>query len=108
MRHLALLVILAPVLYCPAAAAQEPPPAAPATEAPPPPPPAPASGGNEPLAGFSDGTAFLRSTDGQFVLLPSGRVHIDGYAFVSDDKPNPGFLLRRARAELSGWIGPMV
>ena len=32
----------------------------------------------EPLAGFSDGTAFLRSPDNTFILFPSGRLHIDG------------------------------
>jgi hypothetical protein len=47
------------------------------------------------------------------VLLPNGRLHIDGYVFKSDDpspspKPFPGFIVRRARAEVAGWIGPLV
>jgi hypothetical protein len=90
------------------------PPTPPEQPAPPPAPPAaePATGG-EPLAGFSDGTAFLRSPDGEFVLLPNGRLHIDGYAFAGNNtqpapRPFPGFIVRRARAELAGWIGPMV
>src|SRR4051794_10273675 len=143
MTHLFLPVCLALTLVLPhTAAAQEPPPSTPPAEpAPPPappPPPAPAppaepapppppaepmpaaspaaaapAPSNEPLAGFSDGTAFLRSADGEFVLLPNGRLHIDGYLYKSDDaspapQPFPGFLLRRARAEVAGWIGPMV
>jgi hypothetical protein len=66
----------------------------------------------EPLAGFTDGTAFLRSADNQFVLLPSGRLQVDGYFFKSDlpvtSLPKPGFLIRRARAELGGWVGSWV
>lgn len=59
-----------------------------------------------PLAGFSDGTAFLRSADNAFVLFPSGRLHVDGYLFKSANKtPFRGFLDRRARLETAGWIG---
>ncbi len=68
-------------------------------------PPAP-SPPPEPLAGVSDGSMFLRSPDNGFVLFPSGRVQVDGYAFSSKNKvPNDGFVLKRARLELSGWIG---
>jgi hypothetical protein len=67
----------------------------------PPPPP-------EPLAGFSDGTAFLRSPDSFFQLFPSGRLQVDSYFYKSKLKvPNNSFLIKRARAELTGWIGPM-
>jgi len=60
-----------------------------------------------PLAGFSDGTAFLRSADNAFQLFPSGRLHVDGYFFKSANKtPFRGFLDRRARLETAGWIGP--
>lgn len=93
------------------ASAPPPPPPSPAS-APPAPvvvvaaPPAPAATPVEPLAGFTDGTAFLRSADGEFVLLPSGRLQIDGYSYKSDNPtPHGGFLIRRARAELGGWIG---
>src|SRR5256885_4311251 len=98
MRHSPLLLALAAVLCStPAALAQEtPPPAptpppsdapalpapapepAPAPSPPPPPPPeptpaaAPAPAAAEPPAGFSDGTAFLRSPHRQFWLLPNG------------------------------------
>jgi hypothetical protein len=68
----------------------------------------------EPLAGFSDGNAFLRSPDNDFIFFPSGRLQVDTYLFrYSGDKnkakiPNDTFLLRRARLELGGWIGPFV
>ena len=63
----------------------------------------------EPLAGFSDGTAFLRSPDNAFILFPNGRLQVDGYLFKSENTtPNPGFLLRRARLELGGWIDNLV
>jgi phosphate-selective porin len=72
--------------------------------APPVPAPAPAP---EPLAGVSDGSMFLRSPDNGFVLLPGGRLQVDGYAFRNGapQTPNNTFLLKRARFELSGWIG---
>jgi Phosphate-selective porin O and P len=61
----------------------------------------------EPLAGFSDQTAFLRSPDNQFILFPNGRLQNDVYVFRSDNKvPNNSFLIRRARVELNGWVGP--
>jgi phosphate-selective porin len=121
----------------PPSAAQPTPPAAPAapalTEAPPPPPPPPVAmpappppmppqpaqttvvepvltaGNGEPLAGFSDGTAFLRSPNNDFILFPNGRLQLDTYLFHSDNKtPNETFLIRRARLELGGWIGGWV
>src|SRR6185369_8003149 len=90
------------------------PPAPPVVITPAPEPtPAPATPvAGEPLAGFSDGTAFLRSADGEFVLLPSGRLQVDSYFFKSDlpveKLPKPGFLIRRARAEVAGWVGSWV
>jgi phosphate-selective porin len=64
-------------------------------------------GPNDPLAGFSDGTAYLRSPGNEFVLIPSGRLQVDGFAFArpTDDMPVPTLLLRRARLETTGWIG---
>jgi hypothetical protein len=77
--------------------------AAAAPAPPPPPPPTP-----EPLAGMSDGGAFLRSPDNFFQLFPGGRLQIDSYFFKSPNKvPNNSFVIRRARAELAGWVGPM-
>jgi hypothetical protein len=85
-------------LPAPKAAEPAPPPAKAAETAPPP----------EPLAGFSDGTAFLRSPDNFFVLYPNGRLQVDGYLYKSKIKvPNNSFLIKRARAELAGWIGPL-
>src|SRR4051794_2769657 len=76
-----------------------------ATQAPAPAAPAPP----EALAGFSDGTAFLRSPDNLFQLFPSGRVQVDSFFYKSNDKtPNKTFAVRRARLEATGWVGPMV
>jgi len=115
----------APAEGAPAPAA---PPETPAPEVAPPPAPAPATTTvtvttvapppsiapgmsllTEPLAGWSDGTAFLRSPDNLFLLFPNGRLQIDGLFYHSDgDKtPTDTFLIRRARIELAGWIGPM-
>jgi phosphate-selective porin len=64
----------------------------------------------EPLAGFSDGTAFLRSPDNTFILFPNGRLQIDGLFYKSDiaGLPKNTFLLRRARLELGGWVDNLV
>ena len=63
----------------------------------------------EPLAGFSDGTPFLRSPDNDFVLFPGAQFQVDGYFFHSKNKtPNDTFLLRSARLDLGGWVGPWV
>lgn len=67
-------------------------------------------GPNDPIAGWSDGNIFLRSPGNNFVLLPSGRLQVDAYAFVrpTDEMPHDSLLLRRARLELNGWIGSWV
>jgi phosphate-selective porin len=102
-----------------------PPPAAPPLPATPPPAPpqeapgtvavvpaspspaAEAAAGGDPIAGVSDQSMFLRSPDNQFVFFPNGRLQNDIYIFHSSDKvPNDTFLIRRARLELQGWIGP--
>jgi hypothetical protein len=68
----------------------------------------------EPLAGFTDSVAFLRSPDNAFVFFPNGRLQVDSYLFgyskdkTTDKIPNNTFLLRRARLELGGWIGSWV
>ena len=68
---------------------------------------------SEPLAGFSDGNAFLRSPDNGFIFFPNGRLQVDTYLFLTQGKksakiPNDTFLLRRARLELGGWVGGFV
>lgn len=71
-------------------------------------PPAPAPLAQlEPLAGFSDGIPFLRSPDGDFVIFPGAQFQVDGYFFRGKDKtPNDTVLLRSARLDLGGWVGP--
>jgi phosphate-selective porin len=126
-------VPLPPGAGAPPPAAAAPAPAAPAPMPPPPPPPPPPPVDvqpvpppppeplpppppltvvvptGEPLAGFSDGTAFLRSPDNAFVLFPAGRLQVDFYSFKTDNtKPNNTFLLRRARLELNGWIDNLI
>ena len=65
---------------------------------------------SEPLAGWTGDTSYLRSADNSFVLLPNGRLQVDGYFFKRDTTkfPTPSILLRRARLELGGWIGDTV
>jgi hypothetical protein len=66
---------------------------------------------NEPLAGISNGTAFMRSPDNEFILFPNGRLENDGYFYKSDSKgsvPRNTFLIKRARLELAGWVGSWV
>lgn len=102
-----------------AATAATPPaaPAAPAVSAAPEPAAAPAPAApseegftaNDPLAGYTGDTAFLRSADNNFVFLPNGRLQVDGYFYKRDSTkmPKSTLLLRRARIELGGWIGKM-
>ena len=61
----------------------------------------------DPLAGFSSDTVFLRSKDNEFVLMPSGRLQVDGYSFNPGNykMPTPSLILRRARLEVAGWVG---
>jgi len=74
-----------------------------------PPPAPPAAPAPEPLAGFSDGTPFLRAPDNSFVLFPGGRLQTDAYVFRSANKPpNNTVLLRSARLELGGWVGSRI
>jgi hypothetical protein len=67
-------------------------------------------GPNDPIAGWTDGTVFLRSPGNNFVLFPSGRLQVDAYTFArpTNDMPVDSVLLRRARLELTGWVGPWV
>jgi hypothetical protein len=83
------------------------PPPAPMT---PPPPPLAVPAAEEPLAGVSNQNMFLRSPDGMFVFFPNGRLQDDAYFYKSSApyplKPKNTFLLKRARLELAGWVGP--
>lgn len=69
--------------------------------------PVPATDVNpEPLAGVSDQSMFLRSPDNMFQFFPSGRLQVDTYLYKGRNKmPNDTVLLRRARLELTGWVG---
>jgi hypothetical protein len=73
--------------------------------------PVPVPVAEEPLAGFSDGIPFLRSPENGFIIFPSGRLQTDTYIFNRNEgskSPNDTFLLRRARLELTGWIGGLA
>ena len=66
----------------------------------------------EPLAGFSNGTAFMRAPDNGFILFPNGRLQSDLYLYKTGAPyalvPKNSFILKRARLELAGWVGPFV
>lgn len=107
-----------------AANAPAPPPPPPsAVAAPmPPAPPAPASAyerdEDAPLAGYTSNMPFIRSRDNNFILYPSGRLHVDGFFFLNrgtpaagitpdgagDQRPRHTIFLRRARAEFMGTV----
>jgi hypothetical protein len=53
--------------------------------------------------GFSD-RLFIRSPGGEVVVFPGGRVQVDAAAFPRQT-PKTGAYLRRARVELTGWLG---
>jgi phosphate-selective porin len=63
-----------------------------------------------PLAGYHDGLFYLRDKDDLFRLYVSGRVHVDFLSYfgpglgnlLPDAALKSGFLLRRARLDLSG------
>jgi phosphate-selective porin len=71
---------------------------------------------HQPLAGYANGSFFLRDPHDWFVLFPKGRLQFDGYSFLnrgdtpnttvsnssSDPRPKNTFFVRRARVELQG------
>ena len=71
-----------------------------------------------PLAGYANGSMFLRSRDSNFVFFPNGRLNVDGYFFpnrgdvhsdakqdgVNDQRPRDTIFIRRARAEFNGTV----
>jgi phosphate-selective porin len=86
-----------PVFYCSAARAariESPPDAT-----------APAASGVPLEAGAADEVFFVRSADGSFVLMPSGRFEYDFYAFEGGSRQPPNaFLPKRVRLEAFGNI----
>ncbi|MDB4964991.1 MAG: hypothetical protein JWN44_680 [Myxococcales bacterium] len=73
-----------------------------------------------PLAGYANGSFFLRDPNDWFVLFPKGRLQIDWYNFLNrgatpegvtsnsgqDTRPKDTLFIRRARIELQGtFIG---
>ena len=68
---------------------------------------APPPGLQAPLAGFAGERPFLRSPGDEIVLLPGFLAQVGGSFFPQQDHLRSGFSLRRARLELSGWLGPM-
>ena len=58
---------------------------------------------SEAIVGFSD-RLFIRSPGGEVVVFPGGRVQVDGAAFPRQT-PKSGAYIRRARVELTGWLG---
>jgi hypothetical protein len=81
-----------------------------------PPPPA-VEPEHQPLAGYANGSFFLRDPHDWFVLFPKGRLQVDSYNFLNrGDSPPPGVVpnssadprpkdtifVRRARIELQG------
>lgn len=103
---------LAPLLLAATALAQTAP-----TEAVPAAPPTPPM---MPLAGYANGSFFLRDPHDWFVLFPKGRLQIDWYNFLNrgdapagvvpnsgaDPRPKDTIFVRRARVELQGtFIG---
>jgi hypothetical protein len=78
-------------------AAQPPPPSLPGGAA------ADAVSGPTDTVGFSD-RLFVRSPGGEVVLFPGALVQVDGAAFPRQT-PKTGFYIRRARVQLSGWLG---
>jgi len=91
---------------------------APSAPAPAPPPPSPATatvdadaavtgpGPSQPLAGFANDRAFLRSPSNTFVLFPQLRLDVDAALFPRQ-VPKSGAFVRRAHLELAAWLGPM-
>src|SRR5262245_42584784 len=74
-----------------------------------PPPAAADDGGPAALPGPADTVgfaerAFVRTPGGEVVLFPGARVQVDGAAFPRQT-PKSGLYLRRARIELTGWLG---
>jgi hypothetical protein len=61
------------------------------------------AGAHESTVGFSD-RLFVRSPGGEVVVFPGGRVQVDAAAFPRQT-PKTGAYVRRARVELTGWLG---
>lgn len=75
-----------------------------------------------PLAGYTNGSLFMRSRDSNFVFYPNGRLNVDAFFFpnrgearagstqdgvqdgVNDQRPRDTIFIRRARAEFNGTV----
>jgi len=55
------------------------------------------------IVGFSD-RLYVRSPGGEVIVFPGGRVQVDAAAFPRQT-PKSGAYIRRARVELTGWLG---
>jgi len=64
---------------------------------------APGAGHALETVGFSD-HLFVRAPGDQVVLFPGGRVQVDGGAYPRQTIKS-GIFIRRARVELTGWVG---
>lgn len=64
-------------------------------------------GAREPLAGVAGEQPFVRSPGNEIVLFPGFLGQVQGGFFPQPTNLRSGFSLRRARLELSGWLGPM-
>ena len=68
----------------------------------------PALGPRDPVAGLAGERAFLRAPSNEIVLFPGFLLQVGGSFFPQQqDNLRSGFSVRRARLELSGWLGPM-
>lgn len=81
------------------------PPTADKLAAPPPPPVAQAVDAPAPIetVGFSD-RLFVRAPGDEVILFPGALVQVDGAAFPRQ-APRTGVFIRRARVQLTGWLG---
>jgi hypothetical protein len=60
---------------------------------------------SDPLAGVAGERAFIRAADNGIVLMPAFRLQV-GAGLFPRGEPKGGFFLRKARVEMSGWLGP--
>ena len=60
--------------------------------------------------GSRDGQLFLRTSGNEVVLLPAGRLEIDGFSLMTADPFTTGqtLLIDRFRFDLAGWLGSKV
>jgi phosphate-selective porin len=65
-------------------------------------------GPHDPLAGVAGERPFLRTPGNEIVLFPGFLLQVGGSFFPQQqDNLHSGFSVRRARLEMSGWLGSM-